>query len=241
MQPIGGNIAFQALSLGVLVFFCWTVYMFRGQAVRCLKSTLAFSRTSNPRPEAASVYNNFLIVAMILGALSVGLAVVKVGARLMAAGTGHPGTIQWRLAGLAGTEGLAGIPSWVAPAAALAVALGAAGVAMAGMGVLKVAGELTLSSKFTDEIIRTKKNWMAAAAMLTFPMVAMWTGVNPERDMIIMYLLATMTVTLAILFAVQTLGGFIRQKVSLLVWFLYLCTVEILPLCAVTLAVARNV
>jgi hypothetical protein len=187
------------------------------------------------------LYDNFLATAMTLGALSVGLATVKVLARLMAAGTGTPGTIQWRLAGMSGIDGLAGIPSWVAAAAAVAVALAAVCVVMVEVGVLKAAGELTLSTKFTDEIVQTKKNWMAAASMLTVPLAAMWTGVNPERDEVIAYLSGGVIVILLMLFFIQTLRGFVRQKVSLLVWFLYLCTVEFFPLCALMVVVARNV
>jgi integral membrane sensor domain MASE1 len=82
---------------------------------------------------------------------------------------------------------------------------------------------------------------MAAFTLITLPLVVMWSGVNPARDRWIAYLIGGVIVTFAILFTIQTLGGFLRQKVSLLVWFLYLCTVEISPLCAVVLVVARNV
>jgi hypothetical protein len=236
-----GNIAFQALALGLLGAYCWAVYTFRQELRQCLRMTATLSHGANLRPEVAGRYDTFLSVAIALGALSAGVAAVKITALLLAHGTGTPGTIQWRLAGMAGTAGLAGVPMWVAPAAAVAVAAVTVGVLMAGVGVLKASGRLTLSEDFTDEIARTKKNWMAAASMLTLPLVAMWTGINPERDGAIAYLFGVVTVTLTVLFVVQTLRGFIRQKVSLLVWFLYLCTVEIFPLCAVIVVVARNV
>jgi hypothetical protein len=236
-----GNIAFQALSLGVLVAFCWTVYSFRMELLQCLRMTATLSRGTNLRPEIAGRYDSFTGVAISLGALSAGVASVKIVARLLAEGTGTPGTLQWQLAGMAGIDGLAGIPFWVAPAAAIVVGVVTFGAVMVGVGVLKAAGRLTLSGEFTDEINRTKKNWMAAASMLTLPLVAMWTGINPERDRVIAYLFGVVSVTLAVMFMVQTMRGFIRQKVSLLVWFLYLCTVEIFPLCAVMVAVMRNV
>ncbi|MDR2883116.1 MAG: DUF4271 domain-containing protein [Alistipes sp.] len=222
-----GNIAFQALSMTVLGAFCWMVYTYRGQVVRCLKSTVAFSRATNPRPGAVAVYENFLATALSLGAISTGLAAVK--GIVWLAETGAIVSVT--------TEAL---PVWVAPVAAGGVAMTAAVVVMMEMGILKAVGKLTFSQKFTDEIVTVKKNWMAAASILTVPLVAMWTGVNPERDIILAYMIAGMIITLFILFATHTLRGFIRQKISLLVWFLYLCAVEIFPVCAVVIAVARN-
>ncbi len=219
--------------MAVLGAFCWMVYTYRGQLGRCLKSTVALSHTSNPRPEAVAVYDNFLATALTLGALSTGLAAVKATARMM-----ETGAVALRPAGMSAAETL---PVWVAPAAAGGVALAAVLVVLLEVGIVKAAGGLTLSTKFASEIVAVKKNWMAAAAVLTVPLVAMWTGVNPERDRIVAYVTAGVMVTLMVLFVIHSLQGFIRQKVSLLVWFLYLCTVEIFPVCAVMLAVARNV
>jgi hypothetical protein len=238
---IAGNIAFQGLSLAVLGVWCWMVYAFRGPSGRCLKTTVTFLKTSQPRPEAAVVYDNFLRVALALGAMTVGLAVVKLTSRLLAEGTGIPGTMQWELAGWAGPAGLDGLPIWIAPAAVVAVALAGTVLEMVEIGVLKAAGGLTLSSKFTDEIVRIKKNWIAAVSILSLPLVVTWSGVNPERDRWIAYIFGGVIVIFAVLFSIQTMRGFIRQKVSLLVWFLYLCTVEIFPLGTIVLVVARNI
>ena len=133
------------------------------------------------------------------------------------------------------------MPLWVAPATVGVVALFTVCVVLIEAGVLKIAGRITFSEKFVGEVIRTKKNSLAALSMLTAPLVAVWTGVNPTRDRWIVYLFITMIVVAAILFIVHTLRGFIKQKVSLLVWFLYLCTVEIFPVYAATLAVIKNV
>ncbi len=221
------NIAFQALSMAVLGAFCWMVYAYRGQVGRCLKSTVAFSHATNPRPDAVAVYDRFLTTALTLGALSAGVAAAKV------ASVTPGGMTLWE-----SSVGLA--PMLVAPAVAGAVALAVVVVEVVEVAILKAAGGLTFARKFTDEVIAIKKNWMAATSILTVPLVAMWTGVNPGRDGIVAYALVGVIVTTAVLFVTHTLQGFIRQKVSLLVWFLYLCTVEILPVCAVMLAVARN-
>ncbi len=112
MPPTLGNIAFQALSLAVLGAYCWTIYRFRPQVAECLSGLVAFSPGDRDGVGNKRLYDRFLSMAMTLGALSAGLAAVKVAAAALAAGTGTPGTWQWRLAGLTGTAGMAGITSW---------------------------------------------------------------------------------------------------------------------------------
>jgi hypothetical protein len=236
-----GNIAFQGLSLTVLGVFCWMIYTFRAQAAECLGRVVAFSDKERGGIEHKRLYDRFTGIAMTLGALSAGLGAVKVAAAGLAAGTGTPGTWQWALADLAGTDGIAGMPRWIPAAAALAVALVVVGIVLVGVGVLKAAGGVTLSGKFVTAIVQTKRKWLAAASMLAVPLVAVWTGINPVRDTVVAYLIAGVVVILFVLFALHTLRGFLKQNVSLLVWFLYLCTVELIPVCAVALAAAKNV
>lgn len=235
-----GNIAFQMLSLAVLGVFCWMIYAFRAQAAECMKNVVKFSSRKGGGIENRRLYDRFLNVAMTLGAFSAGLAAVKVAAAMLVVRIGTPGTWQWRLAGLAGTSDMTGIPSWVAPTAVLAVASACAAVALAKMGIIKAAGSVTLSRKFADAVVQNKRNWMAAASIPAVPLVAVWTGVNPARDTAVAYVVMSLMVILSTLFVAHTLQAFLKQKVSLLVWFLYLCIVEIFPVCAVVLAVARN-
>ncbi len=236
-----GNIAFQALSLAVVGGWCWMVYAFRAQAAECLASTVSFSSGEGAGVENKRMYDRFLAAAITLGALSAGLGAVKVAAAMLAGGTGTPGTVEWRLAGLTGTAGVAGLPVWVAVVAVFAVALAVAAVVLVEVGMIRAAGGITLSGKFAGAIVQTKKNWMAAASLTVVPLVAAWTGVNPVRDEAIAYVIAGVAITLAVMFVIQTLRGFIKQKVSLLVWFLYLCTVEIFPVCAVVVAAMQNI
>jgi hypothetical protein len=216
------------------------IYTFRAQAAECFKGVFKFSSRDAAGVENKRLYDNFLGVAMTLGAFSMALGVVKATAAMLAAGTGTPGTIQWKLAGLAGTDGIAGIPPWVVPGAVVAVAAVTALVVLAEMGVLKAAGSLTLSGKFADEIIRVKRNWLASLSLFLTPLVAVWTGANPERDTVIAYLFVIVAIILCGLFFAHSLIAFIRQKVSLLVWFLYLCSVEIFPVCVIVVAATRN-
>lgn len=229
------NIAFQALSLSVLGAFCWTIYRFRGQTVECLKSVVAFSSSKSAAVENKRLYDRFLNTAIVLGALSTGLAAVKVATAALATGTW-----QWRLVGLAGTTGMADMPWWAPLAATLIVASAAAGIVMVEVGIIRIAGSVTLSSKFTGAIVQIKRNCLAAASIMFVPLTAVWTGVNPVRDATVAYIALAMTVTLSVMFLVHTLKSFLKQNVSVLIWFLYLCTVEVFPVGAVVLATTKS-
>jgi hypothetical protein len=237
------NIAFQALSLGVLGAFCWMIYAFRAQVAQCMVGAFTLAASEGPGPGSGDKqhYDSFYGVSMTLGALSAGMGAVKFTAATLAAGTGTRGTLQWKLAGLTGAAGVEGLPPWIALVAVLAVAVVTVTVTMAQIGLLKAVGGVTLSQKFVGGIVHTKKNWLAAASMFTVPLIAVWTGVNPVRDTITVYIIVAVMIILTVLFVVHTLRGFMKQKVSLLVWFLYLCTVEIFLICAVVVVAMKSV
>ncbi len=133
--------------------------------------------------------------------------------------------------------------------AAVTVGLGAARasgeVAALGAGViwvgvmyvqvmfLQAAGALTLHRELVVAVVEAKKWAVATGALAGVPAVLLWTGVNPVRDQVLMYVVGFEAVALFVLFLVRTLRLFVRQKVSVLVWFLYLCTVEIAPFVAI--------
>jgi hypothetical protein len=240
MPITSGNIAFQVLSLVLLGLFCWIVYNFRAQMVECLKSVIKLHGRDEGGVENKQMYDRFLGAAAFIGALAAGLGVAKFIAATLTAGTGGPGSIQWIVADMAGTTGIAGVAVWLVPAMAIAVSLIAVLIALTSMGALKAAGGLTLSGKFTDEVIRTKKNWLAACSVFLVPLVLVWSGANPTRDTIIGYLFVILAFSLCGLFVATTFRAFMGQKVSVLIWFLYLCAIEIFPVGVVVLAVTGN-
>jgi len=239
MPPITVNIAFQALSLAVLGAYCAMLHLYGAQAAECLRDSVGLRAPENGENKRRQ--DSFTAVALTIGALSAGLAAVKVLAAGLAAGTGTRGSWQWRVADVAGTAGLDGLPQWLPAVATVAVAVAVAVIVAAETAVVAAAGRLTLSRTFTGELLREKRNSLAAVALVAAPLVAMWTGVNPERDRIIVYIIVAVTIICAAMFVIRTFAAFVRQKVSVLVWFLYLCTVEIFPVYALVLTATNNV
>ncbi len=108
------------------------------------------------------------------------------------------------------------------------------------IGLLRVAGGVTLMRELTSEIVEAKKKYLALAAILITAPVLLWSGSNPLRDQIMVYIIEAELVVVSVLFLTRTGRLFVRQKVSLLIWFLYLCAVEIFPVGLAIVLAAKN-
>ena len=218
-----GNGWFQIAALVVLALWCWMIYYFRDQAGMCLKSLVNFKSEDKFTAEHGHLYNSFVNFAMAVTVAAAGIMVVKI------------------VLPTVGPQALAMLPEWFVPPAAIFVAALAAGIIAIQFGVLKLTGELTFSENLTDELTQAKKLHLAAAAVVVVPPVILYTGLNPVWDTILGYVIIAEVFAIATAFTAKTCILFVRQKVSLLVWILYLCAVEIFPLSLAVLLVVKNV
>ncbi len=223
LGPLAGNNWFQMLTLVVLALYCWMIYWYRGQATMCLKGIVNFKTEDKFNAEHGHLYNRFVNYAVIVTAAAAGIMIVK------------------GLSAAAGGRLTDGVPGWLIPPAAVMIAALLLGIVMLQFGILKLAGGLTLSEELTEELIQAKKLHLAAAAILVVPPVLLYTGLNPAWDSVLKYIIVTEIVVIAAAFVLKSLILFVRQKVSLLVWILYLCAVEIFPLSFIVLMAVRNV
>jgi hypothetical protein len=110
-------------------------------------------------------------------------------------------------------------------------------------GVVWLVGGLTLAPLLRDGILRAKRRYFAAGVLLISPAAFMLSGGSLDmwsRDFFVFCSIVFLAVVMYVMFAVHTLLLFVRQKVSVLVWFLYLCTVEIFPVSLIVLIGVKN-
>ncbi len=213
------------VQLVVLAMYCLVIYHYRDQVTVCLKNIAGFSPGNISGTDNRQLYSDFLKVSMVLAALMAGLGVMKV------AGEATTGGVE---------AVTGGMPGWLALTAPLVAGIVVAGISLVKFGTLKAAGELTFSGDFTGALAGVKLNHTAAAAMLLTPLVMIFSGENPVRDRIVLYGTLGVLFALALSFVVQSALLFRKQKVSFLVWFLYLCAVEIFPVGFVLLLAIKN-
>ncbi len=231
------NVVFQIFTLVFLGFYCITLHLFR----------MPGGENRQPRVR-------FVSLALVLCAMTFGLAAGKVlsgsfvSANPLWSDIG-PGIGGGDLQGVglsSGTRRLAGMPwltevrglvgeEWFPVIIVFGVALAAAAVVVLQTGILRAAGALTFSGPVTGEIIEAKKDSLAILALVLAPPVVLFTGVNPIRDHVMVVLALGAMVAMAGVFVVRTSRLFLKQKIAFLIWFSYLCTIEILPLAAIFL------
>ncbi len=223
LGPLAGNGWFQILAIVVLALWCWMIYYFRGQAAMCLRSLVNFKPEDKFTAEHGHLYNGFVNFAVTITVAALGIMVVKT------------------VSAVADPQSIALLPRWFVPPAALMVAAAAAAIIVLQFGVLQLIGKLTLAEELTGAVVQTKKLHLAAAAILAVPPIILYTGLNPVWDTILGYVIIAEVVAITAAFTVKTCILFMGQKVSLLVWILYLCAVEIFPVSLVVLLVVKNV
>jgi hypothetical protein len=217
--PLVGNPWFQILILVVLVLYCLMIYFYRAQVRLCLKEVFTLKAKNRFAAEHGNLYNSFIALALVLCALTGGIALTK------------------SIAAWADPVAIARVPQWTVPLVSIVMW---AVVMTVQWGLLKAAGNFTFSGKFTGTITEIKNAHMAAVAVIVTPAVLLCSGVNPVWDGVMLWLMAAEAAVLVISFILRTFLLFVGQKVSRLVWILYLCAVEIFPIALVWTLAAKN-
>ena len=105
--------------------------------------------------------------------------------------------------------------------------------------LLGVVGFVTQSYGDVANFIRIRLTYFVLTTVMASPIILMaLVGTGTSADVWLKVSVVVLGVV-AILFVKESIGFFISKKVSILHWFLYLCTVEILPLSLLWQAVIR--
>ena len=166
-----------------------------------------------------SGYSRFLNIATAIGLLFLGVAAVKYGDTLM------PG----RLA--------ASIPQGAALIFSLLVSLASLGIAAYQTIAVRLAGALTLSQPFIAQLMLLKRTCFALGMILISPPLLLF-ALCPQGTGGV-WIIAVELAAAAVLYLKETLNLFLSKKVSILHWFLYLCTVEVFPVSLLWLLAVR--
>ncbi|MCI7307037.1 DUF4271 domain-containing protein [Alistipes senegalensis] len=207
------NAAFQSFVLLLAAIYAMLLYRNLGD-VRTLLDRISRDTATGQRlseEPGGSGFSRFLNIATTIGMLFMGVMAVKYGDSLM------PSQLETLSHG-----------------AVLALSLQATaacyGVVLYQMTVVRLTGAVTLSQPFISQLVLLKRTYFSLGVIVTSPALLLFalcprgTG-NVWFCIIIIELAIT-----AGLYLRETLNLFITKKISILHWFLYLCTVEIFPI-----------
>jgi hypothetical protein len=195
-----GSVFYSAGLVACLVWWCLVVCVYRDYVLPSLGILRGGVFAEKLLARHNKVFGAFLSWAVAMGGFGMGL----VGLRFVGSlGEG---------VGMAGIAGL----FWAA-----------AGIVWAlQWGVLAAAGRLTLYKEFTDRLFYLRRILFAAGSLVLTPLFLLWAldgGVVPG------VVLGTIFGGGVAMVIVRTFMLFVRQRFSILLWFLYLCAIEILP------------
>jgi hypothetical protein len=221
-SPLVSNVWFQILILIVLGLYCLMIYYYAGQVRLCLKGVFTLNAEDRFTAEHGHLYNRFIAIALMLCTLTIGIALTKA------------------IAVWTDPVAIAEFPQWALPLTSIVIWAVAVAVMTLEWILLKTAGSFTFSGKLTGTITEIKNSHLAAAAVVITPAILLWSGVNPAWDSIMVWVVVVSGGVLLVSFTFRTFLLFVGQKVSLLVWILYLCAVEIFPIALMCTLVVKN-
>ena len=168
-----------------------------------------------------SGFGRFLTVAASLGICFAGAGAVKYAAAL-----------RWP----AWAEA---IPPIAAPLLCLCAVAVCIAVAAYQYAALRMAGAVTLEQPLVAQLLRLKYTYFSFGAVVVSPALLLFALAPSGADGVWIGLAAAGSAVTAVLYVRETLYLFLGKKISILHWFLYLCTVELFPVSLLGLLAAR--
>ncbi len=209
------DVVLQIAALAVALLYLFTVVRYSDivRAVVLSAVGAAPSKHRRQRHFNAAMQRNVEVVVAASGAVAAGIVAV----RLLGAGVTT-----------------ADLPTGASATAAAVIAAFATLVAFE-YSAVRSAGFVSGRGDVCTQILQLKLRHFSAAAATMLPVGLLCFFSAPHVAQTCLYLLAAQCAVSAILFAKETFSLFISQRVSILYWILYLCTLEIFP---VSLALA---
>lgn len=224
-QPVSltDNAVFQSFVLLLAATYAMLLYRNLGD-VRTLLDRISRDTASGQRlseDPGGSGFSRFLNIATSIGMLFMGVMVVKYGDSLMPSQLGET------------------LSHGAVLALSLLATAACCGVVVYQLAAVRLAGAVTLSQPFISQLILLKRTYFSLAVIVTSPVLLLF-ALCPRGtgDLWFSIIIIELAVT-AILYLRETVNLFIAKKISILHWFLYLCTVEIFPISLLWLLTVR--
>ena len=243
----GETLVFHIAAITLLLVYCATLLAFRTNVVRLLRIMGSRLHTDKILAEQNFTFRRFISMMTLVGMVALPMMIIHL------AGIAAP--VAGPLGGITSTGiphsgiGPAGIlfagipsgaPAWMLLASLPVLAAIVVFIWLYRRIVLGVSGWLTCGGNFTSSVLYLTRMIFAIATLVLTPiLVPLALDRHPAAGITLGAVLALGVVIGVGLLISKTFTLFVTQKVSILHWILYLCTVEIFPLSLVALLALR--
>ena len=217
------NAVFQGFVLLLAATYATLLYRNLGD-VKTLLKRISRDNTSGERlseEPGGNSFSRFLNITTAIGMLFMGVIAVKYGDTLMTPRFGQ-----------ALSHGAVLALSLLATAAWCAVVLFQS-------SLIRISGAITLSQPFTSHLALLRRSYFALAVIITSPTLLLFALCPRGTGGVWFFVGAVELIITAVLYLRESFNLFISKKISILHWFLYLCTVEVFPISLLWLLAAR--
>ncbi|MCD8072634.1 MAG: DUF4271 domain-containing protein [Alistipes sp.] len=217
-----GGLFYSAAVLAIFAGFCLLLHYFMPHAVTVFNAFRGTLYIEKILDEHNYIFETFRRLLILLGILTAGLVVV----RYLDLGWG---------AAIAGR-----LPRWALPLPVVAVWAGLLAAWILQTAMLRTAGWLTYSQKFTSRVVSLRNLLYGLIFLLSVPFMLTIALAGGRAIVPLSVIFFIIFGFLVIFLLIRTYMLFIGQKISILYWFLYLCAVEILPVSFLVILTVRN-
>ena len=217
------NAVFQGFVLLLAATYATLLYRNLGD-VKTLLNRISRESASGERlseEPGASGFSRFLNVSTAIGMLFMGVIVVKYGDTLMPPELGK-----------ALSHGAVLALSLLATLAWFLIILFQS-------SAIRIAGAITLSQPFIAQLALLRRTYFALAVIVSSPTLLLFALCPRGTGGAWFIISAVELIITAVLYLRESLNLFISKKISILHWFLYLCTVEVFPISLLWLLATR--
>lgn len=226
-RPVGesltDNAVFQGFVLLLAATYATLLYRNLGD-VKTLLSRIFRDTASSKRiaeEPGSSGFSRFLNVTTAIGMLFMGVIVVKYGDTLLSA------------------ELSRALSHGAVLALSLLATLAWCGVVIFQAVIIRIIAAVTLSQPFIAQLSLLRRTYFALGVIITSPTLLLFALCPRGTGGAWFIVGAVELIITAVLYLRESLNLFISKKISILLWILYLCTVEVFPISLLWLLAAR--
>lgn len=226
-RPVGesltDNAVFQGFVLLLAATYATLLYRNLGD-VKTLLSRISRDTASSKHiteEPGSNGFSRFLHVTTAIGMLFMGVIVVKYGDTLMPVELGRT------------------LSHGAVLVLSLLATLAWCGVVIFQASLIRIIGAVTLSQPFIAQITLLRRTYFSLGVIVTSPTLLLFALCPRGTGGAWFIVGAVELIITAVLYLRELLNLFISKKISILLWILYLCTVEVFPISLLWLLAAR--
>ncbi len=217
------NLPIQIATLCLLLLYSYIIFRFGHEACQLFRMAFTARREERSTDGYGYMLSDFITGLMAAGYLMVGIVAVK------AIGLS------------AGGDTLASIERQGPLLAMCAVSLLLAAMHIVQQLALRIIGVVTLSVGFIRRLLALRRLFFVVVCVSATPVALLFALAEGTAAYILGYILAGIAAVFLIYYIYRSLRLFIEEKVSILLWMLYLCTVEVMPPAMILLSTLKSI